>query len=92
MKIINRVAYGCQSPWWHGYVRHDAWRAEILTAPIPLSLVLRAAYLLWCWLRYPWRENLIEGREKLLNERVARIKERSLQTDRSAAFWNIDGT
>lgn len=61
MRFFHRSEPGQMVPVWFGLVCRDWARRESVSAPIPLNLPIRAAYLLWLWVRAPFLDNLREN-------------------------------
>lgn len=51
------VKHGERCPWWAGLVASDWARHGCWIAPIPLNLILRPLWLIYCWCQSPWRES-----------------------------------
>jgi hypothetical protein len=64
------------APAWWGLVWHDYMRCQNVAAPIPLNVVIRAAYLAYGYLRNPFRwQPYWERREQdVANEAVRRAE------------------
>lgn len=50
-RALSRVPEGARIPAWHGLVRYDQGRNEMVAAFIPLALLLRMAWAMWVWIK-----------------------------------------
>ena len=53
--LLCEVREACYMPRGYGLVRRYSNRRVAVTAPIPLNVVLRAGWIVYDWLRVPWR-------------------------------------
>lgn len=61
--LLSRVPEGARIPAWHGLVRYDQGRNEMIAAFILLALVLRMAWAVWVWIKVGNTHVPIEPRE-----------------------------
>lgn len=68
--MIFKIKPTQKIPWWAGFINVNEQKRVMYASFVPLSFVLRSLYLLYGWISYPFRDNLVEIRQRLLNERV----------------------
>lgn len=61
--LLSRVPEGARIPAWHGLVRYDQGRNEMVAAFILLALALRMAWAVWVWIKVGNTHVPIEPRE-----------------------------
>lgn len=64
-----------RAPFWLGVYRFEASENRWYLLPIPFNVPARAFYLLWLWMRMPFRENRLEQRWHAIDQQNNRLNE-----------------